>query len=177
MSEGAPLPIELPAGAEVTLLDKNGQTIPLTEPAVRVQELNRSFASLAEAFTAIEMDEGKGPYTVTLLQDAAFTMEMGLPEKDMVLDGGGFTLSAPEGATVFFREDLTVRNVKLALSGSTLQYQPATDAKRTIRFEDTVSGSWAELWTSPGPAGWTSGWRAACPLKRSWAPPAPWTPA
>ena len=140
VSEGAPLPIELPAGAEVTLLDKNGQTIPLTEPAVRVQELNRSFASLAEAFTAIEMDEGKGPYTVTLLQDAAFTMEMGLPEKDMVLDGGGFTLSAPEGATVFFREDLTVRNVKLALSGSTLQYQPATDAKRTIRFEDTVSG-------------------------------------
>ena len=140
VSEGAPLPIELPAGAEVTLLDKNGQTIPLTEPAVRVQELNRSFASLAEAFTAIEMDEGKGPYTVTLLQDAAFTMEMGLPEKNMVLDGGGFTLSAPEGATVFFREDLTVRNVKLALSGSTLQYQPATDAKRTIRFEDTVSG-------------------------------------
>lgn len=140
VSEGAPLPIELPAGAEVTLLDKNGQTIPLTEPAVRVQELNRSFASLAEAFTAIEMDEGKGPYTVTLLQDAAFTMEMGLPEKDMVLDGGGFTLSAPEGATVFFREDLTVRNVKLALSGSTLQYQPATDAKRTIQFEDTVSG-------------------------------------
>ena len=140
VSEGAPLPIELPAGAEVTLLDKNGQTIPLTEPAVRVQELNRSFASLAEAFTAIEMDEGKGPYTVTLLQDAAFTMEMGLPEKNMVLDGGGFTLSAPEGATVFFREDLTVRNVKLALSGSTLQYQPATDAKRTIQFEDTVSG-------------------------------------
>lgn len=140
VSEGAPLPIELPAGAEVTLLDKNGQTIPLTEPAVRVQELNRGFASLAEAFTAIEMHEGKGPYTVILQQDAAFTMEMGLPEKDMVLDGGGFTLSAPEGATVFFREDLTVRNVKLALSGSTLQYQPATDAKRTIRFEDTVSG-------------------------------------
>lgn len=140
VSEGAPLPIELPAGAEVTLLDQNGQTIPLTEPTVRVQELNRGFASLAEAFTAIEMDEGKGPYTVILLQDAAFTMEMGLPEKDMVLDGGGFTLSAPEGATVFFREDLTVRNVKLVLSGSTLQYQPATNAKRTIRFEDTVSG-------------------------------------
>lgn len=140
VSEGAPLPIELPAGAEVTLLDKNGQTIPLTEPAVRVQELNRSFASLAEAFTAIEMDEGKGPYTVTLLQDAAFTDKMTLPGKDLVLDGGGFTLSAPEGAVIDFCDDLTVCNVKLELGGSTLQYKPANDAKRTIRFADTVSG-------------------------------------
>lgn len=101
------------------------------------------FKSLEKALKAIEEQEEKGTYTLTLLADQEWNVqgEAALPAKGLVLDGSGRSLKAGEGLqTIAAAESLTLKNVKLEMGGTDLVIR-AEASKKKITIEDSVTGT------------------------------------
>lgn len=99
-----------------------------------------SFASLNEALDAIAADRGKGAYTVTLQQDEALASTLTLPNKSLVIEGGGHTLRADGVDAINVVNELTLRHTVLELPETELRYTATTNGERTLTIDSSVSG-------------------------------------